>query len=451
MKKILVIGCGGAGMFSSIVATQLRPGKFKATILSDEEDIYCRCTSPYIINGKAKLKDAVQPESMICDFGVDVVHEKAVSIDIFKKVVITNKNNFFVYDYLVIATGARPFVPKIVGLTETNYHTVRESKDIAGIEKAVKGKKSAIIIGSGVIGMEMAAALREENMEVTILEKAERVSPILADLEFSTKIVDHLRENKINILFNTDIEEIENIKNKKVVRIKRNGKNEKVEADIVIVATGVVPNINIVHGTNIRTGTHGIIVDDKMQTSVKNIYACGDCVMPISAITGENTVSQLASVAIQQSKIVGYQIAGFPIKYQGTTNAFAFRVLGREYGQVGLNENQAKKKFKLVITGYAETTNIYKDLNNNKSLKMKLIFAGPRMKIVGAEAFGNGITGFLEIVSMGAGLKLSVLKLMKYGYIAHPSLTPWPFMNPVVMASEDAMGKVMNFFKKKKK
>ncbi len=450
MKKILVIGCGGAGMFSSIVATQLRPKKFKATILSDEEDIYCRCTSPYIVNGQAKLGDAIQEESMITNFGVDLIHERAVSIDTEKKVVITNKNNFYTYDYLVIATGSRPFIPTITGLDKTKHHTVRESKDIASIEKEIEGKKSAIIIGAGVIGLEMAAALKERYMDVTVIEKAERISPVLADLEFSTKILEHLRDNRIKFLFNTDVLEFENAIKKKFVKIKRNNETEKLETDIIIIATGTSPNIEIVQNTGIKLGSHGILVNEKMQTNIKNIYACGDCAMPISAITGENTVSQLASVAIQQAKIVGYQIAGFPIKYQGTTNAFAFKILGREYGQVGLNENQAKKKFKIIVTGYAETTNIYKDLKNNKPLKMKLVFAGPRMKIVGAEAYGNGVTGFLEIASMGIGLKLSILKLMKYNYIAHPSLSPWPFMNPIVMACEDAMGKVMKFFKRKK-
>ena len=450
MKKILVIGCGGAGMFSAIVATQLRPKKFRATILSAEEDIYCRCTSPYIINGQAKLRDAIQEESMITDFGVEVIHEKAISIDTVKKTVITNKNNLIVYDYLVIATGARPFVPKIPGLTELNHYTVRESKDIQQISEKAKNAKKAIIIGAGVIGMEMAAALKEKHIDVTILEKAERISPVLADLEFSTKIVNHLKDNKIDILFNTDIKEIGSVRDKRVLKIRRNNKTEEIETDIIIIATGVKANTEIVEGTEISMGNRGIIVNDKMQTSVKNIYACGDCAMPVSAITGENTVSQLASVAIQQAKIVGYQLASFPIKYLGTTNAFAFKILGREYGQVGLNENQAKKKFKIVVTGYAETTNLYKDLKNKKPLKMKLIFAGPRMKIVGAEAYGNGVTGFLEIASMGIGLKLSILKLMKYNYIAHPSLSPWPFMNPIVMACEDAMSKIMNFFKKKK-
>jgi len=450
MKKIIVIGCGGAGMFSAIVSTQLRPKKFSATILSEEDDIYCRCSSPYIINNQAKLSDAVQAESMITDFGVEVVHEKAISIDTEKKVVITNKNNFFVYDYLVIATGARPFVPKIPGLTELNHHTVRESKDIKNISEKIKNVKKAIVIGAGIIGCEMASAFREKNIDVTILEKAERISPALADLEFSTKIVNHLRDNQIDILFNTDIVEIENVKNKKIVKIKRNGKSEKLETDIIIIATGVKPNIEIAKNTGIKLGSHGIIVNEKMQTNIRNIYACGDCVMPVSAITGENTISQLASVAIQQAKIVGYQLANFPIKYQGATNAFAFKILGREYGQVGLNENQAKKKFKFIVTGHAETTNLYDDLKSKKPLSFKIIFAGPRMKIVGAEAYGNGVTGFLEIASMGIGLKLSILKLMKYNYIAHPSLSPWPFMNPIVMASEDAMGKVMDFFKKKK-
>ena len=451
MKKIIVIGCGGAGMFSAIVSTQLRPKKFSATILSNEDDIYCRCTSPYIIKDEAKLRDAIQAESMITDYGVEVVHEKAISIDTEKKVVVTNKNNFFVYDYLVIATGARPFVPKIPGLTELNHHTVRESKDIKNIDEKIKNVKKAIVIGAGIIGSEMAGAFREKNIDVTILEKAERISPNLADLEFSTKIVNHLRDNQINILFNTDIVEIENVKNKKIVKIKRNGKSEKLETDIIIIATGVKPNIEIVKNTGIRLGRHGIIVNEKMETNIKNVYACGDCAMPVSAITGENTVSQLASASIQQAKIVGYQLANFPIKYQGTTNAFAFEILGREYGQVGLNENQAKKKFKFIVTGHAETTNLYDDLKRKKPLSFKLIFAGPRMKIVGAEGYGNGVTGFLEIASMGIGLKLSVLKLMKYNYIAHPSLSPWPFMNPIVMASEDAMGKVMDFFKKKKK
>ncbi|PLX22010.1 hypothetical protein C0584_00575 [Candidatus Parcubacteria bacterium] len=450
MKKILVIGCGGAGMFSSIVATQLRPGKFRATILSDEEDIYCRCTSPYIIKKEAKLKDAIQPESMIADFGVEVVHEKAISIDTAKKVVITNKNNFFVYDYLVIGTGSSPFVPQIPGLTKTNHHTVRQSKDIYNIENSIKGKKKAVIIGAGVIGIEMASALRERKMDVIILEKAEKISSYMAELEYSTKILNHLRDSHINVLFNTEIKEIESVRDKKVINIKRNGEKEKIETDIIIIATGVKANKKIAEDAGITCGRSGIIVDEKMRTNVKNVYACGDCVMPVSAITGENTVSQLASTAIHQSKIVGYQIAGFPIKYQGTTNAFAFKFLGRDYGQVGLNETEAKKKFKIVVTGSAESTNIYQDLDAKKPLNFKLVFAGPKLRLVGAMGYGNGITGFLEVSSMAIGLKMSILKVMKYNYIAHPSLTPWPFMNPIVMASEDAMGKVMNFFKRKK-
>jgi len=91
MKKILSIGCGGAGMFSGIVASQLRKGKFEAIALSDEADIYCRCTTPYVLTGEAQLADAIQPDSMAGDYGVKVVHEKAVKINTKKKRSIRTK------------------------------------------------------------------------------------------------------------------------------------------------------------------------------------------------------------------------------------------------------------------------------------------------------------------------------------------------------------------------
>ena len=104
----------------------------------------------------------------------------------------------------------------------------------------------------------------------------------------------------------------------------------------------------------------------------------------------------------------------------------------------------------MVVTGKAETTDIYKDLKGNKKIEIKLIFAGPKLRLVGVEAFGNDINGYIEVCSMAIGLKLSIMKVMKYNYIAHPSMSAWPFMNPIVMAAEDAMASVVSFFKRRK-
>ncbi len=189
MKKIVSIGCGGAGMFSAIVATQLKKDKFEAIVLSDEKDIYCRCTTPYILTGEAKLSDAIQPESMIESYGPKIVHEKATSINTRKKHVLTKEGNIFEYDYLVIATGASPFLPKIKGIDSKNVFTVRSSSDMEHIQESVKNSKKAIVIGAGVIGIEMAGALKENGLEVDLVENAPSISSSIADSEFSQKIV----------------------------------------------------------------------------------------------------------------------------------------------------------------------------------------------------------------------------------------------------------------------
>lgn len=431
-------------MFSLIVASQLKKHKFSTTVLSDEDNIYCRCTTPYILAGEASLQDAIQPESMVSGYGVKIVHEKAVGINTRKRQVTTQTGHVFDYDYLVIATGASPLRPKIKGIDSKNVFTVRNSKDVEGIQASLGQAKSAVVVGAGIIGIEMAGALRGRGLEVKIIEAAPSISPNIADKEFAKKIFTHLSANGIETVFKSQVAEIKDAPDgRKEIVIKRGRKREFLAADLVIVAAGVRPNLAVIEGTKIKANHQGILVDDKMRTNVKNIYACGDCCVPISAVTGENNPSALASSAIQQSKIVGYQIAGFPIKYAGSTGAFAFRTLGKEYAAAGLTEEKAREKFKRVVVGRAKTTDLYNDLGRHQSLEVKLIFAGMRMRLVGYEAFGNGVIASAEVASFAIGLRLNILKLLKFNYIAHPSLTPWPFMNPIIMAAEDAMGSVM--------
>lgn len=447
MKKILVIGCGGAGMFSAIVATQLKPHKFEATILADEQNIYCRCTTPYIFSHKACLKDAIQPDSMVTDFGVKLVKEKAISINTWKKQVTTNKNNIFDYDYLVIATGASPFVPNMEGKDLDNVFTIRESNDVKALEKSLKKAKKAVIIGGGIIGVEMTGTLKELGISVSLVEFAPQLLSHIADKDYSKRIQDHLEKNNIKIHLNAQAKRILKDKKQKIVEIEKDGKVIQEKADFVIIAAGVHANTDVIKDTKIKTNRFGILVDKRMQTNIKKIYACGDVAVSKNFVTGEYTPSQLASSAIAQAKIVGYQMAGFSMKYSGNISPFAFSTLGIEYGGAGINEETARSKYKIVVTGNAETTNIYKDMTDAKPLFVKLIFAGPRLKLVGIEAFGNGVISHIETASLAIGNELNIFKMLKYSYVSHPSLTSWPFMNPIVMAAEDAMGKIMKFFR----
>lgn len=435
-------------MFSLIVASQLKKGKFQTTVLSDEADIYCRCTTPYILTGEATLQDAIQPESMVADYGVNIVHDKAVSIDTSKKQVMTDGGNIFDYDYLVISTGATPLRPRIKGINLEKVYTVRTSEDVKKIQSSLKKAKSAVVLGAGVIGMEMAGALRAEGLEVVLVEANAAISAGIADKEFAEKIVNHLSGNGVEMMFNSKVSEIKEGKlGKREVTVVSKRKKRIIAADLVIVAAGIRPNLEVIKNTKIKTTEFGIVVDDKMRTNIKDVFACGDCCVPLFGVTGEFKPSSLASSAIQQSKIVGYQIAGFPIKYAGSTGAFAFQTMGKEYACVGLTEQVARKKFRWVVVGRAQTTDVYRDLERNKPLEIKLIFAGPKMRIVGCEVFGNGVITSAEVASFAIGMNASILKVLKFNYIAHPSMTAWPFMNPIIMATEDAMGSIMNKLK----
>lgn len=448
MKKILAIGCGGAGMFSLITASELRKGKFEITVLSDESNIYCRCTTPYILKGEATLEDAIQPESMVTGYGLNIVHEKAVKIDHEQQKVLTEAGNYFSYDYLVIATGSRPNKPPIPGIDGSHIYTVRTSEDIKRIQEESKHIQTAVVVGAGFIGIEMSSALKQCGVETHLVENTAGIAMSIAEKEFADEIISYLREKEIDLHFNTKVSAIgDDVSGRKKISLDYNGRREIIMADIVVVATGVVPNLDIIKGTDIEATKQGILVNEKMETNVKDIYACGDCTLPLSAITHEHVPSALASLSIQQSKIVGFQIAGFPIKYNGSVGAFAFQIFEKEYASVGLNEESARKHFRFVVVGRAETTDIYNDLKTKKPLKVKLIFAGPMMRLVGYEAFGNGVIASAEVASFAIGLRTNIIKMLRFNYISHPSLTPWPFMNPIIMATEDAMGTLLKNIK----
>ncbi len=453
-KRIISIGGGGAGMLSLITAGQINKGGFETMTLSDEGDIYCRCTTPYIFTGAAILEDVIEPDSLMTEYGLTIIREKAVSLDTKKQEITTDKGNVYPYDSVVIATGSSPIIPKLPGVDLPQVYTVRTSRDAKGICETLENHAgSAVVIGAGVIGLEMAGALRSRGLKVSVVEKMSKLSEHFFDSEYASKVLAHLEDQGITFHFDTELTSITTGGAggmQKEVHVTHADTEEVLHADMVILAIGVRPNLDIIKGTKIKATKYGIVVNERMETNVKNVYACGDCCVPLFAPTGEHIPSQLASSAIQEAKIAGFQMAGYPIKYNGSTGAFAFEILGKQYAAVGLNEDAARKKFRWVVVGRAVTTNVYKDLKEAKPLEVKLIYAGPKMRLVGYEGYGHGVIASAELASFVIGMRMSMLSVIKFNYISHPSMTPWPFMNPIIMATEDAigtlLGKIRKFF-----
>ena len=439
-KNIIIIGGGGAALFSGATVLQMSK-KYNVYMISDEE-LYCRCSSPYILNKRAELKNTIMPDEMITKFGIKLIKGKAININYEKKIVKFESEKEIKnikFEKLIFATGAKPFIPEIPGNKLKNVFKIRTANDIKNIEQSIKKCKSVTIIGGGVIGVEIASALRQRKLKINMLIIEDKVFQRISDEEYSTLVNNHLKNNKINIINNAKINRIVGENKCESIIYDKDEKYHTLKTDIVIFATGVRANLELAKSINIKTNNFGIIVDDYMKTNLKNVYAVGDCCVAKSFISKKNEPSQLATNSVIQGKILGKNLAGIKTKYTGHTSATVLEFLNSEFGCAGYNEKQCKKAGIKYYTGISHSTDIYQDLKNARNIQVKLIFNKKTNKIIGVQSYGKNLIWIVNLISFAIIQNTSINDLINLDYASHPSVSPWPFMDPIVDACEHAM------------
>ncbi len=315
--KVVIVGNGIAG--NQVASTLGQSGKDLEICILSAEDVpeYDPCSLPYFLGGDVK-KQAVFRKK-IEDYERDqidlVFNNKVVSIDPDAKQIKTDKGLEIPYDKLVLAHGGSLFVPPIEGV---NSQGVFSCKQLLETEKLNSHTGAcAVVIGSGAIGIEAAEALKKKGYDVYIIELFDWILPTLFDEPTAKRLEKAMEGYGINVLTGEKVLRIEgNPEVTGVVTDKRT-----ILCDTVVVATGVVPGTALAQTAGIETG-RGILVNDKMETSVPDIYACGDCVETIDACTGEAAMFQLKHNAIEQGLIVARNISGENAIYKGA-HAFA--------------------------------------------------------------------------------------------------------------------------------
>ena len=316
VMKVVIVGNGIAG---NQVAFSIRERcrETEITILSAEEfPEYDPCSLPYFLGGDCEQKALFRKnEGDYTKQDIQLLYNsKAVSIDPESKTVSTESGEQIGYDKLVLAHGGDLFTPPIEGIGNHGVFSCKQLHEALKL-RSHAGKR-AVIIGSGAIGIEVAEALKKKGYEVYIIELLGWILPALFD-EPTAKRLEHALEG-----YNIHV-----LTGEKVLRIK--GEQEvsgvvtdqrEIDCDTVVVATGVVPGVNLAKTAGIATG-RGIQVDRYMQTSVDDIYACGDCVETVDACTGQTAMFQLKHNAIEQGRIVARNIMGDLAEYRG---AYAF-------------------------------------------------------------------------------------------------------------------------------
>jgi NADPH-dependent 2,4-dienoyl-CoA reductase/sulfur reductase-like enzyme/rhodanese-related sulfurtransferase len=400
-KNIVVIGGNACGPKAAARARRLSPGD-KITMIEQGDYVStATCGLPYYVSGAiSKQSDLfVQgPGYFRRILNIEVMtHTRALSIDprghrVELTDLKTNQMSTLDYDKLVLATGSTPIVLDIKGSNLKNIHTMTKVADAEATRNILTpdGKiKSAVIIGAGLIGLEMAEALTARGLSVTIIEALDKILPAMLDFEMAAYVARHLEKKGVKMLLGQRVSGFEGNENGEVHKAVT--QNAEIDADLVILSIGTRPNTALAKASGLEIGkTGGIAVNRLMQTSDPDIYAGGDCVEVENRVTGQKMLVPLGSTANKHGRVIGTNIGGGHEEFPGVTGTGIVKVFDCNVGRTGLSETQAHQAGFDVVTCLAPGTDHAGFYPSSKEILIKMVAEAPGGRILGGQAVGEG-------------------------------------------------------------
>lgn len=426
MKRLIIIGGTAAGMTAASNLNRKAKGKISFTVY--EKRPYASlgaCGIPFFVGDKAKnYKTLIEPsvEEHISK-GIDLkVEHEVTSVDFKKKIVKvknlkTNQEFEDKYDLLFIGTGAAPIKPEFANKKIKNVHYATTLEDAKSIKKLIKDKvnKNITIIGGGFIGVELAENISHMGKKATIIEASSGLLSRNADKEISDDFTSRVGK-KIKLRLNEMVESLEQ-KNGSII-VKTN--KEQIKTDAVIVAIGFRPNTDIFKGIK-KLKNGAIIINDYGQTSIKGVYAAGDCATVKHRVTNDITYIPLATTSRKIAKAAAFNLIGEKTKFPGTLGTSGVRYDNFELFMSGVTEAQAKEAGLKPISVTIENGDSASYAGERRPLKLKLI-ATEQGTLIGAQAIGENKSAALRIAALSAAIwnKMDVRELADFDLFYTP-------------------------------
>jgi NAD(P)H-nitrite reductase large subunit len=333
--KILIIGAGPAGV-SAAETVRLHDPACEISMFSAEDSLPYSppALADHFLHGSDShlWRDEDWPEQygILYNQGAEVVSIKPDAHSIQLK-----DGSRFAYDRLVIATGGRLYAP-VPGSDMPGVHNFKSLSAAEAIVARVRSgeAKKAVIVGAGFIGMEIALLLRELGVDVIQVEMLDQVMSNMLDPDTAGIARDRMLAHGIDLRLNTKAEAFTGDGTARAVKL---ASGEVLQADILIAATGLRPNLGLLAGSGIEHGT-GIRVSSQLRTSAPDIYAAGDAVEVQDCLTGETYVHAILPNAIEQGRVVGLNLAGYPTDYEGAERMNSLKHLGLPIIAAGLKD-----------------------------------------------------------------------------------------------------------------
>ena len=398
MKKIVIIGGTAAGAKAAAKTKRLMPDAEVNVYTSDTHVSYSSCGLPFFIEGNFNDSDMLlvrSPEEFEADgIHIHLLNKVQKILPEQKQIIVLDmKNNIETtvdYDTLVIATGASPIIPPIKNVNLKNVFTLRTIEDGINIKAKALQSKHATIVGGGYIGVEVLEAFVKQGLNVTMVEFAPRIMSIFDD-DISDLIKEHiLKKDSECIGIITSDAVVELLGDNEATGVKTKSGLE-FDTDLVVIATGVKPNVQLAADAGIELGETGAIkVNKHMQTNIEDIYACGDCAEKIHIVSHTPVWVPLGSTAGKEGRCAAINLSGGEDNFEGILASAVTRYFGFTMSMTGLTEKQAAK------LGYEPVSVMVTKLDRvgympeAKNITVKLIADKKSRKILGAQAIGCG-------------------------------------------------------------
>lgn len=451
MKTVIIGGVAGGAS----AAARLRRLDESAEIIILERGEYvsfANCGLPYYIGGVIADKNNLTlqtPESFRARFQIGVrVNSEAVKIDPEAKTVAVNnlktgETYQESYDTLILSPGAEPIRPNIDGIDSDFVFTLRNIPDTLKIKAYIEqaNPKSAVVIGGGYIGVEMAENLKEAGLHVSIVELADHlIAPL--DFDMAVDVHRYIQSKGMELYLNNGVKAIDGH-----TVVLQNG---ELQADMMILSVGVRPETAFAKACGIQTNSRGsILVDRNMKTNIPAIYAVGDAVEVQDFVSGKPAFIPLAGPANKQGRIAADNIVGIPSEYTGTQGSAVLKLFDMTVATTGLNEKSAKAagiEYDKTYIYSGSHASYYPDANN---MSIKALWDKKTQKLLGAQIVGfDGVDKRMDVLATAIrfGAKITDLTALELCY-APPFGSAKDPVNMLGFVGENIVtGKVKQFF-----
>lgn len=397
--KIVIVGGVAAGAKAAAKSRRLLPDAEIDIYTQDTHVSYSACGLPYYIEGNFEDYRALlvrSPEEFAkSGINVHLKHKVSKILPKTKQVLVENLDSpecsLVSYDKLILAIGARPFIPNIKHIALNNVFTLRTIEDGIAIRQKVESSQKAVIIGGGYIGIELLESCVKQGLHTTLIERNDSIMPMF-DSDMSELIKTQLmsiNDGKFEIITSDNVTEM--VGDNNGVTSVRTASGRDIDTELVILCAGVVPNIDIAIDAGIALGATGAIkVTKRMETNIKDIYACGDCIEVNHLISNTPVWVPLGSNANKEGRCAAMNACGFDDEFPGVLASAVTRCMKLTMSMTGLTETQAQKlgyeTVSATVTKY-DKVGYMPDANN---ITLKIIADKKTKRLLGGQGVGAG-------------------------------------------------------------